>query len=226
MENVNFIKNAFIKKLPNGKYRVLSQKGKNLGTYSTKELAKKRLKQIEMFKHLKKIKASPIDLTSIESLSLSAIMREINKKDPKKALMFLQTFKNNFDKLIKSKEHNLEEKALEKSIIDFSKDNELKINKKLIKNADISEIGNAKSVANHMAHTIKFFLMRLKPESRAAAIKKIKEKIYNFSEVELAEKKMPASSAIGQAISFVKITLFNNNPTYIRDVINNLIGVL
>ncbi len=28
-----FVKCAYIKKLPNGKYRVFSEKGKNLGTY-------------------------------------------------------------------------------------------------------------------------------------------------------------------------------------------------
>lgn len=44
---------ARIRKLPNGKYRVLSEKGKNLGTYNTKNEALKRLKTIEMFKHMK-----------------------------------------------------------------------------------------------------------------------------------------------------------------------------
>ena len=35
------------------KYIVKSEEGKNLGTYTTKEEAAKRLRQIEMFKHLK-----------------------------------------------------------------------------------------------------------------------------------------------------------------------------
>ena len=39
-----------------GGYRVYSEKGRNMGTYKTKEAAKKRLKQIEMFKHMKKRK--------------------------------------------------------------------------------------------------------------------------------------------------------------------------
>jgi hypothetical protein len=38
-----------------GKYVVLSHDGKRkFGTYDTKEEAKKRLQQMEMFKHLKK----------------------------------------------------------------------------------------------------------------------------------------------------------------------------
>lgn len=35
------------------KYVVLSEGGKRLGTYSTKEQAKKRLRQVEYFKHKK-----------------------------------------------------------------------------------------------------------------------------------------------------------------------------
>jgi hypothetical protein len=42
-----------IKKVKNG-YKVLSEKGKNLGgPYKTKEKAEKRLKQVEYFKHRK-----------------------------------------------------------------------------------------------------------------------------------------------------------------------------
>jgi len=36
----------------NGEYRVLSEKGRNMGTYKTMKTAKQRLKQIEYFKHV------------------------------------------------------------------------------------------------------------------------------------------------------------------------------
>ncbi len=43
-----------IKKVKEG-YRVVSEKtGRNFGTYPTKEQAEKRLRQIQMFKHMKK----------------------------------------------------------------------------------------------------------------------------------------------------------------------------
>jgi len=42
-----------IRKVKEG-YRVLSESGRNMGTYATKEEAEKRLKQIEYFKHKKK----------------------------------------------------------------------------------------------------------------------------------------------------------------------------
>lgn len=42
-----------IKKIKNG-YQVQSEKGRNMGMYKTEEEAKKRLQQIEYFKHKKK----------------------------------------------------------------------------------------------------------------------------------------------------------------------------
>jgi hypothetical protein len=41
-----------IKKIQGG-WRVVAESGRNMGTYKTKEEAKKRLRQIEYFKHLK-----------------------------------------------------------------------------------------------------------------------------------------------------------------------------
>jgi hypothetical protein len=46
-----FLKEARIRKLPNGQYRVLSEKGKNLGTYDSFIGARNRLRQVEYFKH-------------------------------------------------------------------------------------------------------------------------------------------------------------------------------
>jgi len=58
--NKKFIKeSSWIKLLSkivkkDNKYQVQSEKGKNLGTYDTKEEAEKRLKQVEYFKHKNK----------------------------------------------------------------------------------------------------------------------------------------------------------------------------
>ena len=37
-----------------GGYRVLAESGRNMGTYRTKSAAEKRLRQVEMFKHMRK----------------------------------------------------------------------------------------------------------------------------------------------------------------------------
>jgi hypothetical protein len=96
------LKIAKIRKLPNGQYRVLSEKGKNLGTYKTQEEAKKRLRQVEFFKH--------------KNANYSEIVRNMKKDenysddDVKK---FQGVFKKNFDYCWEDGEENPEEKAIE-----------------------------------------------------------------------------------------------------------------
>src|ERR1700733_3148615 len=84
------IKVAFIKKLPGGKWQVLSHKGKSLGTYNTKDEAVTRLRQVEYFKKHDQNKGSDsssqdsaIDLTEIDDFSYSAVMRKIRQKASK-----------------------------------------------------------------------------------------------------------------------------------------------
>ena len=40
-----------IRKLPNGKYRLYSGKGRNLGTFSSREAAEKHEREVQFFKH-------------------------------------------------------------------------------------------------------------------------------------------------------------------------------
>ena len=53
MHRLPVLEEAMIKKVSGG-YRVVSEKGKNLGgPYKTKKEAEKRLRQVEYFKHRK-----------------------------------------------------------------------------------------------------------------------------------------------------------------------------
>jgi hypothetical protein len=125
---------SFIRKLPNGKWRVLSEKGRNLGTYNSHEAAKERLKQVEMFKHMKKKKASKniIDLSHLEDVSYSAVMRELRKQcDQKTVHAFLATFKKIFDGLVMDEESDPAEKALPATLILFSKYYPVKMGKEI-----------------------------------------------------------------------------------------------
>lgn len=45
----------YIKKIGPQKWRIYSEKGKNMGTYGSREAAEERLKQIERVKHAKGI---------------------------------------------------------------------------------------------------------------------------------------------------------------------------
>src|SRR5579864_108660 len=120
----DLVKIARIRKLPDGRYRVLSQTGKDLGTYKSRKGAEKRLKQVEYFKHLDKSKADDnphsIDLTDIDEFSYSAIMRKLREKSsPEQVRQFLQLFKAQFDKAVKGKVNKPDRIALQNAVLKF-----------------------------------------------------------------------------------------------------------
>lgn len=222
------VKIAIIKKMPNGKYRVLSEKGKNLGTYPSQSQAHKRLKQVEYFKKLDQSEAddsnSLIDLTDVEEFSYSALMRKLRKKaSSEQVLLFLKYFKQQFDKAVKLKLQKPEKIALQNSLVAFNKKYKVKLPKKMVKNAAVSELGNAILVGKYLADIIRFTLSKIPVEKRGRAINSVKKKIYTLNEREISMKNLPPTSAIGQSITFVKHVLFNHDPIYVREVINNLV---
>lgn len=222
------LKLAFIKKLPDGKYQVMSEKGKNLGTYKSRLQAEKRLKQIEFFKHQDKSHAededTSIDLMGAIDFSYSAIMREMRQNASKEQLReFLILYKNEFDQSIRKKNQKPENVALQNSLIKFNKKHKIKVKKKLVKNAAVSELGDAGQVGKYLADIVRFTLNRIPVERRAAALQNLKEKFYSFNANEIAQKNLPPTASLGQAITFVKHVLFNHDAFYIREVINNLV---
>lgn len=224
------IKVAKIRKIPGGKYRVLSQKGKNLGTYRSQKAAKKRLKQVEYFKYLDSLHAKDskktIDLSKVSEFSLSSILRELNKnKDKKPFKLFLKVYKLNFDNGLKKKIKNNDQVALQLAFLQLKKLYDVKVDNEIIKTAATS-LGDPVSVGKYLSDIVKFTLNRISPAKRQGALNKLKQKFYYLNENEIALKKMPASSAMGQSITFVKTVLFQNDARYIREVLNNLVKFL
>jgi len=120
------LKIAYIKEISKGKWRVLSKKGRNLGTYNSKEQAEKRLKQVEFFKHwpfhpvrkkkavedlYKKIVLGEENLTEATS-TFSAEMRELRKNNPEKVMNFLKQFNQSFQNSLQEGIENPEQAAL------------------------------------------------------------------------------------------------------------------
>lgn len=224
------VKFAKIRKLPDGKYRVLSRDGKNLGTYKSREGAEKRLKQVEYFKYLDKSKADdqgnliePIDLTDIDEFSYSAIMRKLREKaSSEQVRAFLKLFKIQFDKAIKGKINKPERVALQNAVLKFHKMYPIKIDKKMVKCAAVAELGNADAVGKYLSDIVKFIVNRLPLEKRLHALDILKQKFAVMSENEIAGKNMPDAAVYGQAMTFVKHVLFNQDASYIRQVLNSL----
>lgn len=224
------VKLAFIKKLPNGRWRVLSQKGKSLGTYDTKEEAATRLRQVEYYKDHDNNKAdvlaadeNALDLTDIDDFSYSAIMRKMRGKGSKEQVkQFLQLFKTQFDRAVKKKLQKPEKIALQNAVVRFSKLYPVKLNKKLVKNAAVSELGDPAEVGKYLAGIVRFILNRLEPDKRNKAMENLRNKFYYINADEIALKTSPPTAGMGQAITFVKHVLFNQSAPYIREVLNNL----
>ncbi len=132
-------------------------------------------------------------------------------------------FKIQFDKAVKNKLQKPEKVALQNALVKFNKIHPVKVNKKLVKNASISELGNPVLVGKYLADIVRFTLNKMGPDQKAKAIESLRRKFYAFNVNEIANKNLPVSSAIGQSITFVKHVLFNHDAQYVRDVLNNLV---
>jgi transcription termination factor NusB len=206
----NIIKVAIIKHLPSGEWTVISLKGKPLGKYKTKEKAVKRLRQIEYFKKHKKASND----------SYSSIMRNI--KDDKEAIIQFQTaFKHVFDEAVISGSEEPEKTALEAAI-----DVLPNIKEKIQKAASAIELGNPEYAGKYLADIVKFLMRRISAEKRPKSIASLRQKIFYMNEYNMAAKKVPASSAMGQSITLLKHILLEHPPQYIRAVLNNIVRYL
>lgn len=225
------VKVARIRKLPNGKYRVLSQKGKNLGTFDSEKAAKKHLKQVEYFKHLDKSKAeddkSVIDLTDADEFAYSAIMRKLRQKASDEQVKdFLKLFKAEFDRAVKAKLKKPERVALQNGLVKFNKLHPIKLSKKMVRNASVSELGDSRAVGAYLANIVSFILNRVPPDKRLQARDSLKQKFALMNTDDIASKHLPDSAAVAQSITFVKHVLFNHDSNYVREVINSLVSAL
>ena len=225
-------KTAYIKKLPNGKYRVYSQKGKNLGTCDSLSEAEERLRQVEYFKHKKDSSLENELIKNAEDieLSYSAIMRDLNKNNKDDIEKFRLVFKKTFDE---ANIEGLEEPerialiAAMKGINYNPNKKEAKLTNRMFKLANkITDIGNPEEAGRGIASIVKFLLKKIDPITRAQSTSKLRDRIWNLNELEIASKKSPNSASIGQSISFVKNVLNGRDPKYIREVLRNIVGYL
>jgi hypothetical protein len=227
----DLVKLAKIRKMPDGMYRVLSQSGKNLGTYKSRKGAEKRLSRVEYFKHFDHSKVDDnthiIDLTDADEFAYSAIMRKLRQKaKPEQVRKFLMIFKRQFDKAVKGKMHKPEKIALQNTMIKFNKLFKVKLDPKMVKCAAVAELGNAEQVGKYLSDIVKFTLQHLPQDKHFDALDRLKKKFSMMNADEISSKQLPESSAMGQSITFIKHVLFNHDTKYVREVLNSLVRSL
>lgn len=226
----SLVKLARIRQLTNGKYRVFSRDGVPQGTFTSKDKAKKKLKELEYarnFDHQDAKDGEVIDLTDADDFTYSAIMRKMRKSAPKEVVQeFLAIFKQHFDRAVQKKLQKPERVALQNALVRFNKIHKVKINTKLVKNAAVAELGNAQQVGAYLANIVKFTLSRVDPAKRYDATISLQKKFNMMDAGEVSTKNLPQSAAVGQAITFVKHVLFGHDAKYVRDVLDSLVRSL
>jgi hypothetical protein len=170
---------------------------------------------------------SVIDLTGIDEFAYSAIMRKLRSEaQPEQVKNFLKIFKAYFDGAVKARKHSPEKIALQKAVVRFGKLYKVKLDKAMIKSAAISELGNAELVGRYLSDIVRFIMNRIPAEKRQQATEVLKKKFSNLSEIEISSKVLPQAAAYGQAITFVKHVLFNQDSKYVRTVLDSLVKSL
>lgn len=205
---------AIVKKLPNGQWTVMSLKGKPLGKYKTKEQAVKRLRQIEYFKNHKKKKAS-------KDISYSSVMRKLRKSyDEETVNKFQKEFKKLFDAAFLSGNQDPDEGVLEEALKCISFEDDINAIKK---NASAIDLGDPEYAGKYLSDILKFVMRRISNEKRTKSLESLRKKVYYLNEYQMAAKKVPPSSAIGQSITLLKHILLEHHPEYIRAVLNSIV---
>ena len=151
-------------------------------------------------------------------------MRKLRRKAPPECVReFMKIFKKYFDNAVKNKLQKPDSVAMQNALLLFNKKHKIKLSKDIVKNAAISELGDSRLVGKYLSDIVKFIMTRISSEKRAKSLYGLKLKIYNLNENEISNKNLPASSAIGQSITLIKHVLFQHNPQYIREVLNNIV---
>ena len=164
-----------------------------------------------------------INLKSIDDFSYSAILRQLNQQcSNNQVLLFKKLYKLYFDNAIINNLQKPDAIALQNALVVFNKKHKILLDKDIVKSAAISELGDPRVVGKYLSDIIRFTLTKISPEKRPKAIFNLRNKIYNLNAEQIAMKNLPATSAIGQSITFVKHVLFNHNPKYVREVLNSI----
>lgn len=168
-------------------------------------------------------------------LSYSFIMRQLRKLDPERAREFQEHFKKAFDEAFLTDIDNVDDAALMQTIQEIElKPEELSSREepkaiatnreyRLYKLAQNSLGGDITITGRHVADIVKFLLRKISYVNRYHSMLKLREKIWNLDEYQMASKKSPPTASLGQSITFIKTLLNGKDPGYIRGVLSEIV---
>jgi len=89
--------------------------------------------------------------------------------------------------------------------------------------AAVIQMGEPEAAGKGVADIVKFLLQRISLERRNTSMFKLRKKIWELNEQEIASKKTPSSASLGQSITFIKTILNGHDPAYIRKVLTHIV---
>lgn len=155
----------------------------------------------------------------------SATLRDLRKNHPEQVEDFMESFKQAFEQAVISDIENPEEVSL----LEAYQKNQLKAESyqnelAFIKLAsETIELGDPRIAGKDIANVIKFLTKKIKSESRPEALRKLRDKIWHLSEINMATKKTPSSASLGQSLTFIKTVLNGHSSNYIRQVLEHIV---
>ena len=94
---------------------------------------------------------------------------------------------------------------------------------RVIKLANVLELGDPDIAGKSLADIALFLLKRIPEHKRPEAIRKMIIKIRKMNAEEIAEKKMKDYSSMGQSLSFIKNVLSGHDKAYVRKVLDAIV---
>lgn len=90
----------------------------------------------------------------------------------------------------------------------------------------VIQMGQPDLAGKGIAEIIKFLTQRISGPTKSQTLGKLRDKIWNLDEREIASKKSPATASLGQSITFIKTVLQGHSPEYIRSVLASTVKYL
>jgi len=153
--------------------------------------------------------------------SYSSVMRDLRKSYDKETVKkFQREFKDRFDAAIAAGAEDPESEVLEDALkcVSFEDDK-----RAILKAASAIELGDPEYAGRYLSDVLKFVMRRISTEKRTKSLENLRKKVYYLNEYQMAAKRVPPSSAIGQSITLLKHILLEHNPQYIRAVLNSVV---
>jgi hypothetical protein len=98
------------------------------------------------------------------------------------------------------------------------------IHNRMLKMAQVQTLpmGDPASAADNIISIVRFLMQRVPQDQNRKFLEKLRQKIWNMNELEIASKRISSGSAIGQSLTFIKNVLMGHNPAYIREVLKHV----